>query len=55
MHGTRDPFGSPEELREALGAIPARTDVLVVEGAAHDLKRAAGLAGEMLVRLEALR
>lgn len=54
VHGTRDPFGSPEELREALGAIPARTDVLVVEGAAHDLKRAAGLAGEMLVRLEAL-
>jgi uncharacterized protein len=54
VHGTRDPFGSPEELREAAAAIPARTDVLVVEGAAHDLKRAADLAGEIFTRLEAL-
>jgi len=54
VHGTNDPFGSPEELREAAAAIPGRTDVLVVEGAAHDLKRAAGLAGEILTRLEAL-
>jgi uncharacterized protein len=54
VHGTNDPFGSPEELREATAAIPARTDVLVVEGAGHDLKRAAGLAGEILTRLEAL-
>ena len=54
VHGTEDPFGSPEELREAAAAIPARTDLLVVEGAGHDLKRAAGLAGEILARLEAL-
>jgi uncharacterized protein len=54
VHGTKDPFGSPEELREAAAAIPARTDLLVVEGAGHDLKRAAGLAGEILARLEAL-
>ena len=35
VHGARDPFGSIEELREAVAAIPARMDVLPVEGAAH--------------------
>ncbi len=53
-HGTKDPFGSIEELREAIALIPARTDVLPVEGAAHDLKRAAGLSAEILTRLYAL-
>jgi predicted alpha/beta-hydrolase family hydrolase len=51
VHGTKDPFGSLEELREAIATIPARTDVLPVEGAAHDLKRAPDLAAEMLTRL----
>jgi predicted alpha/beta-hydrolase family hydrolase len=54
VHGTRDPFGSIEELREAISAIPARTDLLAVEGAAHDLKRAAGLAADILTRVYAL-
>jgi predicted alpha/beta-hydrolase family hydrolase len=54
VHGTADGFGSPEELREAMDLIPARTDLLVVEGAGHDLKRAAGLASEILRRLDAL-
>jgi predicted alpha/beta-hydrolase family hydrolase len=54
VHGTRDPFGSLEELREAIALIPAKTDVLPVEGAAHDLKRAADLASDMLSRLYAL-
>ena len=54
VHGTKDPFGSPEELREAVAEIPARTDLLVVEGAAHDLKRAADEAAEILSRLQAL-
>jgi uncharacterized protein len=53
VHGTRDPFGSLEELREAIALIPARTDVLAVEGAAHDLKRAADLAPDILTRLYA--
>jgi len=48
VHGTRDPFASIEELRAQIAAIPARTDVLVVEGAGHDLKRAPGLAGEII-------
>lgn len=52
VHGTKDPFASIEELREAMALIPARTDLLAVEGAAHDLLRAAGLAGEIIERLQ---
>jgi predicted alpha/beta-hydrolase family hydrolase len=54
VHGTADGFGSPEELREAMALIPARTDLLVVEGAGHDLKRAGDMASDILERLYAL-
>jgi uncharacterized protein len=54
VQGTKDPFASIEELRDAMALIPARTDLLVVEGAAHDLARAAGLAVEIAARLEAV-
>jgi len=54
VHGTKDPFGSVEELREAVALIPARTDVLVVDRAGHDLKRAGDMAEEILVRLRVL-
>ncbi len=37
VHGTRDPFGSIEEMTEALSIIPARTQLLPVQGAGHDL------------------
>jgi hypothetical protein len=36
-HGTRDPFGSIEEMKIALTTIPARTELMVVEGAPHGL------------------
>ena len=36
-HGTRDPFGSIEEMRAALALIPARTELLVIEGGGHGL------------------
>jgi len=39
VHGTRDPFGTIEELTTAIQLIPAKTDLAVVEGAGHDLKR----------------
>lgn len=39
VHGTADPFGSIEELRAALDAIPARKELITIEGAGHDLKR----------------
>jgi predicted alpha/beta-hydrolase family hydrolase len=37
VHGTRDPFGSIEELEAARKLIPAATKLLVVDGAGHDL------------------
>ncbi|HYW41787.1 MAG TPA: alpha/beta family hydrolase [Bryobacteraceae bacterium] len=54
VHGTSDPFGSVAEVREALELIPARTDLLAVEGTGHDLKRAADLSAEIVTRLRAL-
>jgi len=37
VHGTRDPFGSIEEIEKALLLIPAKHDLIKVEGAGHDL------------------
>jgi uncharacterized protein len=37
VEGTRDPFGSIAELRQALKMIPAKTKLFAVEGAGHDL------------------
>lgn len=37
VSGTRDPFGSIEELQRAIKMIPARTKLLPIEGAGHDL------------------
>ncbi|HTY82794.1 MAG TPA: alpha/beta fold hydrolase [Silvibacterium sp.] len=37
VHGTRDPFGSIAEIERAIKMIPARTELLAVEGAGHDL------------------
>jgi uncharacterized protein len=39
VHGTRDPFGGIDELRVAVEAIPAPTQLIVIDGAGHDLKR----------------
>ncbi|MDT5011545.1 MAG: uncharacterized protein QOH57_3162 [Mycobacterium sp.] len=36
-HGTSDPFGSIEELRSAVALIPARTELVEITGARHDL------------------
>jgi len=37
VEGTRDPFGSIEEMEAAIQLIPAKTELLTVEGAGHDL------------------
>jgi predicted alpha/beta-hydrolase family hydrolase len=37
VHGTRDPFATTEEMNTALALIPARKQLLEVEGAGHDL------------------
>jgi predicted alpha/beta-hydrolase family hydrolase len=39
VHGSRDPFGSLEEMKAALKLIPGPTRLLAVEGAGHDLGR----------------
>jgi uncharacterized protein len=36
-NGTRDPFGSVEELKSALRLIPARTELNIIDGAPHGL------------------
>lgn len=49
LHGTRDPFGSPEEMAALTGGLPGSTLVLV-EGGDHSLvpRRGGTLAGEWL-------
>jgi predicted alpha/beta-hydrolase family hydrolase len=37
VHGTRDAFGAIEEMEAALKLIPAKSGLLRVEGAGHDL------------------
>ena len=37
VQGTRDPFGSLQEIEQALKLIPAKTKLLPVEGTGHDL------------------
>ncbi|MEO8050126.1 MAG: alpha/beta fold hydrolase [Acidobacteriota bacterium] len=41
IHGTRDPFGSIEEMTLAIAAIPARRQLIAVEKAGHELGAAA--------------
>lgn len=52
VHGTRDTFGTIEEMRAALTLIPARTDLAIVEGAGHSLKP--GIAAMCVQRLSLL-
>ena len=49
IHGSRDPFGSLDEIEEATKLIPARTHVVRIEGAGHDLKGAAAAAAAAFV------
>jgi len=57
VHGTRDPFGSVEEITKALQVIPAKTGLMKVEGAGHDLgfkgkTRAVELPASILTRFQ---
>ena len=40
VHGSRDAFGTIEEMRAALKLIPTRTQLLVIENAGHELMSA---------------
>jgi uncharacterized protein len=53
VHGTRDPFGSIEEMEAALKLVSAKTQLMIVEGSGHDLGFKGksvrdGLAGEVV-------
>jgi len=37
VSGSKDPFGSPQEIESALPLIPATVKFLLIEGAGHDL------------------
>ena len=39
VHGTKDAFGSPEEMRTALALPPAPTSLVILDRAGHDLLR----------------
>lgn len=59
VQGTRDPFGSIAEIERALKMIPAKTKLMVVEGAGHDLgfkgkSRNEALLATVLVELQKL-
>jgi len=45
VHGTRDPFGSVQEMEKALQLIPAKTNLLTIEGAGYDLNFKKGATG----------
>ena len=49
VHGSRDPFGSPEELKQALSLIPAANHLLEIEGAGHELGRNAAATATKIV------
>jgi predicted alpha/beta-hydrolase family hydrolase len=38
IHGTRDGFGSVDEMTMALKLIPARTELILIDGAGHELR-----------------
>jgi predicted alpha/beta-hydrolase family hydrolase len=57
VHGTRDPFGSIEEMRKALQLIPAKKELLEVKDAGHDLgfkgkAQAANLAARIFSKFD---
>lgn len=48
IHGTRDPFGSPEELTKWTATIPGEVTLRWIEGRGHDLKGSDALVAEIV-------
>jgi len=55
LHGTRDPFGTVEEMRTALGSLAGPHELVVIEGAGHDLVKGGGAARVAATALEAFQ
>ena len=53
VHGARDPFGSPEEMRAALALVHSPTELIVVPGG-HDLRGFSGAADRILATFRGL-
>jgi uncharacterized protein len=53
VHGARDPFGSHEEMQRAIGLIPARTKLMEIERAGHELA-CFGWAPQAVLEMEKL-
>jgi len=51
VHGSRDPFGSLEALEAARQRIPARTALLALDGAGHDLRGAKPGGGSVSITI----
>jgi hypothetical protein len=54
VHGSRDSFGSLDEMRRALDLIPAPVRLLPIEGAGHDLVKGVAAASQALDAFRAL-
>jgi predicted alpha/beta-hydrolase family hydrolase len=50
VHGTRDPFGSPEELEHWTATIPGTVTHHWIEGRGHDLKGADAVVADIVAR-----
>ena len=55
VHGSRDGFGSIEELTAALEQIPARTELVILRGAGHELVSARTINDATAAVVEAFR
>ena len=55
VHGSRDPFGAPEEMREAVGLIPAPAELILLDGLGHDLLQNRKPAAARRIAAEFLR
>jgi predicted alpha/beta-hydrolase family hydrolase len=54
VHGTKDPFGTTDEFKNAIKLIPGKTELLEVKSVGHDLgysKRNAGKASDLPQRI----
>jgi len=51
VEGTRDPFGSVDEMDAALKLIPAKTELLKIDGKGHDLGFTGKSGNQMLAQL----
>lgn len=55
VHGSRDSMGSVEEIEEAVKLIPARTELVIVQRAGHELGSKKTMGDVVVVVVEAFQ